>query len=139
MRRAAAFLGGLFEVARDHWYPMLVVVDEAQLAPAVAGEVPDEARKLSLSAGRRQTSSASSWRRKPRRWRSVPKWWGSHSALEELAERCERVAPYSRRAVMAEPDAGFRAVGVLYQEFVVRLPTRASVRPCLTWVTSVAC
>ena len=51
MRRAAAFLGGLFEVARDHWYPMLVVVDEAQLfAPAVAGEVSDEARKLSLSA-----------------------------------------------------------------------------------------
>src|ERR1700755_3554066 len=23
MRRAAAFLGGMFEVARDHWYPML--------------------------------------------------------------------------------------------------------------------
>jgi hypothetical protein len=43
MRRAAAFLGGLFDVARDHWYPMLVVVDEAQLfAPAVAGEVTDE-------------------------------------------------------------------------------------------------
>jgi hypothetical protein len=51
MRRAAAFLNGLFEVARDHWYPMLVVVDEAQLfAPAVAGEVSDEARKLSLGA-----------------------------------------------------------------------------------------
>src|SRR3954451_8526825 len=51
MRRAAAFLDGLFEVARDHWYPMLVVVDEAQLfAPAVAGEVSDEARKASLSA-----------------------------------------------------------------------------------------
>jgi hypothetical protein len=51
MRRAAAFLGGMFEVARDHWYPMLVVVDEAQLfAPAVAGEVSDEARKLSLGA-----------------------------------------------------------------------------------------
>jgi hypothetical protein len=51
MRRAAAFLGGLFDVARDHWYPMLVVVDEAQLfAPAVAGEVSDEARKLSLAA-----------------------------------------------------------------------------------------
>ena len=51
MRRAAAFLGGLFEVDRDHWYPMLVVVDEAQLfAPAVAGEVSDEARKLSLGA-----------------------------------------------------------------------------------------
>lgn len=51
MRRAAAFLGGMFEVPRDHWYPMLVVVDEAQLfAPAVAGEVSDEARKLSLGA-----------------------------------------------------------------------------------------
>ncbi|MGP8026223.1 MAG: helicase HerA domain-containing protein [Acidocella sp.] len=51
LRRAAAFLGGLFEVARDHWYPMLVVVDEAQLfAPAIAGEVSDEARKLSLGA-----------------------------------------------------------------------------------------
>ena len=51
LRRAAAFLGGLFEVDRDHWYPMLVVVDEAQLfAPAVAGEVSDEARKLSLGA-----------------------------------------------------------------------------------------
>ncbi len=51
MRRAAAFLSGLFDVARDHWYPMLVVVDEAQLfAPAVAGDVSDEARKLSLGA-----------------------------------------------------------------------------------------
>src|ERR1700741_3302525 len=51
MRRAAAFLGGMFEVARGHWYPMLVIVDEAQLfAPAVAGEVSDEARKLSLGA-----------------------------------------------------------------------------------------
>src|SRR6201988_3107071 len=51
MRRAAAFLGGLFEVVRDHWYPMLVVVDEAQLfAPAIAGDVSDEARKLSLGA-----------------------------------------------------------------------------------------
>src|SRR5262249_45402557 len=51
MRRAAAFLSGLFDVSRDHWYPMLVVVDEAQLfAPAVAGDVSDEARKLSLGA-----------------------------------------------------------------------------------------
>src|SRR4051812_12706965 len=51
MRRAAAFLGGLFDVDRDHWYPMLVVVDEAQLfAPAVAGEVSDEVRRLSLGA-----------------------------------------------------------------------------------------
>ncbi|HBK05189.1 MAG TPA: ATP-binding protein [Acetobacteraceae bacterium] len=51
LRRAAAFLGGIFDVDRDHWYPMLVVVDEAQLfAPAIAGEVSDEARKLSLGA-----------------------------------------------------------------------------------------
>jgi hypothetical protein len=51
LRRAAAFLGGLFEVSRDHWYPVLVVVDEAQLfAPAIAGEVSDEARKLALGA-----------------------------------------------------------------------------------------
>jgi DNA helicase HerA-like ATPase len=51
MRCAAAFLGGLFEAERDYWYPVLVVVDEAQLfAPAVAGEVSDEARKLSLGA-----------------------------------------------------------------------------------------
>ena len=51
LRRAAAFLGGIFEVDRNHWYPMLVVVDEAQLfAPAIAGEVSDDARKLSLGA-----------------------------------------------------------------------------------------
>ncbi|MBM9403588.1 ATP-binding protein [Gluconacetobacter azotocaptans] len=51
MRRAAAFLGGMFEVARAHWYPVLVVVDEAQLfAPAAAGEVSDEARRASLGA-----------------------------------------------------------------------------------------
>ena len=51
MRCAAAFLGALFEAPREHWYPALVVVDEAQLfAPAVAGEVSDEARRLSLGA-----------------------------------------------------------------------------------------
>ena len=51
MRHAAAFLGGLFDAERDFWYPMLVVVDEAQLfAPAAAGEVSDEARKVSLGA-----------------------------------------------------------------------------------------
>lgn len=51
MRHAAAFLGGLFDVERDYWFPMLVVVDEAQLfAPAAAGEVSDEARKSSLGA-----------------------------------------------------------------------------------------
>jgi hypothetical protein len=51
MRHAAAFLGGLFDVEREYWFPMLVVVDEAQLfAPAAAGEVSDEARKSSLGA-----------------------------------------------------------------------------------------
>ncbi|TBW36976.1 ATP-binding protein [Siculibacillus lacustris] len=51
MRAAAAFLGGLFDADRDHWYPMLIAVDEAQLfAPAIAGEVSDEARKASLGA-----------------------------------------------------------------------------------------
>jgi hypothetical protein len=51
MRCAAAFLGGMFDAERDYWYPVLVVVDEAQLfAPAAAGEVSDEARKMSLGA-----------------------------------------------------------------------------------------
>lgn len=51
MRRAASFLGGLFDCDRDYWYPALVVVDEAQLfAPAAAGDVSDEARKASLGA-----------------------------------------------------------------------------------------
>ena len=51
MRCAAAFLGGMFDAERDYWYPVLVVVDEAQLfAPAAAGEVSDEARKVSLGA-----------------------------------------------------------------------------------------
>jgi uncharacterized protein len=40
-------------------------------------------------------------------------------SAEELAERRARVDRILR-AVMDEPDAGFRAVGVLYQEFVVR-------------------
>ena len=51
MRAAAAFLNGLFEADRAVWYPMLVVVDEAQLfAPAAAGEFTEEARRLSLGA-----------------------------------------------------------------------------------------
>ena len=51
MRAAGIFLNGLFDAERDHWYPVLVVVDEAQMfAPAVAGEVTDEVRKLSLGA-----------------------------------------------------------------------------------------
>jgi len=51
MRCAATFLSGLFDAPRDHWYPALVVVDEAQLfAPAAAGEVSDDARRASLGA-----------------------------------------------------------------------------------------
>ena len=51
LRCAAAFLNALFDAPRDHWYPALVVVDEAQLfAPAAAGEISEEARRASLSA-----------------------------------------------------------------------------------------
>lgn len=51
MRCAAAFLNALFDAPRDHWYPALVVVDEAQMfAPVVAGEVSDEVRRASLGA-----------------------------------------------------------------------------------------
>src|SRR5687767_14444505 len=36
MRAAGAFLNGLFDADRDFWYPVLVVVDEAQMfAPSV--------------------------------------------------------------------------------------------------------
>ncbi|WP_343519378.1 DUF87 domain-containing protein [Sphingomonas sp.] len=51
MRAAAAFLAALFDAPREHWYPVLTVVDEAQLfAPAAAGEVSEEARRTSLAA-----------------------------------------------------------------------------------------
>ncbi|WJS97420.1 ATP-binding protein [Novosphingobium humi] len=51
MRCAATFLNALFDAPREIWYPALVVVDEAQMfAPAAAGEVTDEVRRLSLSA-----------------------------------------------------------------------------------------
>ncbi|WBO24039.1 ATP-binding protein [Sphingomonas abietis] len=51
MRAAATFLSTMFDAPREHWYPALVVVDEAQLfAPSVAGEVSDEVRRLSLGA-----------------------------------------------------------------------------------------
>jgi hypothetical protein len=51
MRRAAAFLDGIFAVERAYWTPMLVVVDEAQLfAPGGGVEVADEARRASLGA-----------------------------------------------------------------------------------------
>jgi hypothetical protein len=51
MRCAAAFLSALFDAPRDHWYPALVVVDEAQLfAPTTGGDVSEEVRRASLSA-----------------------------------------------------------------------------------------
>jgi len=40
-------------------------------------------------------------------------------SAEELAARRERLDRILR-AILSEPDAGFRAIGVLYQEFVVR-------------------
>lgn len=51
MRCAALFLSALFDAPREQWFPALVVVDEAQMfAPAAAGEVSDEVRRLSLAA-----------------------------------------------------------------------------------------
>lgn len=51
LRCAGLFLNGLFDAPRERWYPVLVVVDEAQLfAPAAAGEVGEEARRVSLGA-----------------------------------------------------------------------------------------
>ncbi|MET0364915.1 MAG: ATP-binding protein [Sphingobium sp.] len=51
MRCAAQFLSTLFDAPREHWFPALVVVDEAQMfAPAAAGDVSDEIRRLSLAA-----------------------------------------------------------------------------------------
>jgi hypothetical protein len=51
MKCAAVFLNAMFDAPRDHWYPALVVVDEAQMfAPAAAGDVSDDARRTSLAA-----------------------------------------------------------------------------------------
>ncbi len=51
MRCAALFLSALFDAPAKHWYPALVIVDEAQVfAPSAAGEVSDDARRASLAA-----------------------------------------------------------------------------------------
>ncbi|MDE2597541.1 MAG: ATP-binding protein [Sphingomonadales bacterium] len=51
MRCAAQFLSALFDAPREQWYPVLVVVDEAQMfAPAAGGEVSEEVRRASLAA-----------------------------------------------------------------------------------------
>lgn len=51
MYAAGIFLNALFDAPREHWYPALVVVDEAQLfAPSASGEASDESRKVSLGA-----------------------------------------------------------------------------------------
>jgi len=51
MRCAAAFLSALFDAPREHWFPALVVIDEAQIfAPAAGAEVSEEVRRASLSA-----------------------------------------------------------------------------------------
>ena len=51
LRAAAQFLSALFDAEREHWFPALVVVDEAQLfAPAAASDGSDEARRQSLAA-----------------------------------------------------------------------------------------
>ncbi|PHR19743.1 MAG: ATP-binding protein [Hoeflea sp.] len=51
MRAAAVFLNAMFDADHEFWYPVLVVVDEAQMfAPAVGGDVSEDARKMSLGA-----------------------------------------------------------------------------------------
>lgn len=51
MRCAASFLMGLFDAPREHWFPALVVVDEAQIfAPAAGAEISEEVRRASLGA-----------------------------------------------------------------------------------------
>ncbi|WP_068081546.1 ATP-binding protein [Polycladidibacter stylochi] len=51
LKAAAAFLNGLFDSDRNYWYPVLVVVDEAQMfAPAASGDFGEEARRVSLMA-----------------------------------------------------------------------------------------
>ncbi|MDZ3833254.1 MAG: ATP-binding protein [Sphingopyxis sp.] len=51
MTCTAAFLNALFDAPRAHWYPALVVVDEAQMfAPSASGDVSDTVRRASLSA-----------------------------------------------------------------------------------------
>ena len=51
IRCAAQFITALFDAPREHWFPALVVVDEAQMfAPAVAGEIAEDTRRMTLSA-----------------------------------------------------------------------------------------
>jgi hypothetical protein len=51
MTCVAAFLNAMFDAPRDHWFPALVVIDEAQLfAPSASGDVSDAVRRASLSA-----------------------------------------------------------------------------------------
>ncbi len=51
IRCAAQFLTALFDAPREHWYPALVVVDEAQMfAPSVAGEIAEDTRRMTLGA-----------------------------------------------------------------------------------------
>ncbi|PKP97730.1 MAG: ATP-binding protein [Alphaproteobacteria bacterium HGW-Alphaproteobacteria-13] len=48
---AAAFLNALFDAPREHWFPALVIVDEAQMfAPSASGDVSDAVRRASLAA-----------------------------------------------------------------------------------------
>ncbi len=51
MRSAGVFLNAMFDADREYWYPVLVVVDEAQMfAPSVGGDVSEDIRKISLGA-----------------------------------------------------------------------------------------
>jgi energy-coupling factor transporter ATP-binding protein EcfA2 len=51
LRAVAAWLTAMFDVPRELWFPMLVIVDEAQIfAPAAGSEGGEDARRQSLLA-----------------------------------------------------------------------------------------
>lgn len=51
IRCAAQFITALFDAPREHWFPALVVVDEAQMfAPSASGEISEDSRRLSMNA-----------------------------------------------------------------------------------------
>ncbi len=57
MRAAATFLNALFDAERDFWFPVLVVVDEAQMfAPSAAGEVAEDARRAAAETAEPEES-----------------------------------------------------------------------------------
>ena len=123
MRCAAAFLGALFDAPREHWYPALVVVDEAQVfAPSQGAEVTEEVRRASLGrddqshvpwaqawAGRDHRDAAPRQARQERRGGSVQFPDGAHLSRHRHGAR-GRSAGDGAAAGRADPRSGARHV-----------------------------